>query len=186
VKCHVRRTGLARGATPVIVEGPFDAIAVTLADPGHFAGLAPCGTALTSRQAAALGRAVDLRHTEVLVAFDDDTAGRKAAVRAYHILRPISDRLQSATLSGKDPAEILETGGAAALHTILQDRVRPLSAVVVDAHLDPWERRLRDPGGPLLAMRSTAALIAGLLPLKTAEAIRQITRNKELQNGPAA
>ena len=177
---HHARGHLARGATPVIVEGPFDAIAVTLADPGHYAGLAPCGTALTSRQAAALSRAADLRQTGVLVAFDDDTAGRKAAVRAYDILRAISDRLQSVTLSGKDPAEILETEGAAALRTILQDRVRPLSAVVIDAHIDPWERRLRDPEGPLLAMRSTATLIAGLLPPETAEAIRQITRNKEL------
>jgi DNA primase len=177
---HHARAHLARGATPVIVEGPFDAIAVTLADPRHYAGLAPCGTALTGHQAAALGRSADLRHTGILVAFDDDTAGRKAAVRAYPILRPISDRLQSVTLSGKDPAEILETGGAAALQTILQDRVRPLSAVVIDAHLDPWERRLQDPEGPLLAMRSTATLIAGLLPLETAEAIRHITRNKEL------
>jgi DNA primase len=177
---HHTRDHLARGATPVIVEGPFDAIAVTLADPGHHAGLAPCGTALTSHQAAALSRAADLRHTGVLVAFDDDAAGRKAAVRAYDILRPISDRLQSVTLSGKDPAEILETEGAAVLRTILQDRVRPLSAVVIDAHLEPWVRRLRDPAGPLLAMRSTAALIAGVLPTETAEAIRHITRNKEL------
>jgi len=114
------------------------------------------------------------------VAFDEDTAGRQAAVRAYDILRPISDRLQSVTLSGKDPAEILEIEGAAALRTTLQDRVRPLSAVVIDAHLEPWERRLKDPEGPLLAMRSTAALIAGLLPPETAEAIRQITRNQEL------
>ena len=30
---HRGRDHLARGATPVIVEGPFDAIAVTLADP---------------------------------------------------------------------------------------------------------------------------------------------------------
>jgi len=177
---HHTRDHLARGATPVITEGPFDAIAVTLADPHHYAGLAPCGTALTSRQAAALSRAADLRHTGVLVAFDDDTAGRKAAVRAYHILRPISDRLQSVTLSGKDPAEILETDSPAALQAILQDRVRPLSAVVIDAHLDPWESRLRDIGGPLLAMRNTAALIARLLPPETAGAIRQITRNTQL------
>jgi DNA primase len=177
---HHARGHLARGATPVIVEGPFDAIAVTLADPHHYAGLAPCGTALTSRQAAALSRAANLRHTGILVAFDNDTAGCKAAVRAYGILRPISDRLQSVTLSGKDPAGILETDGAAALQAILQDRVRPLSAVVIDAHLEPWDRRLRDPEGPLLAMRSTAALIAGLLPPQTAEAIRQITRDKEL------
>ena len=177
---HLARGHLARGAIPVIVEGPFDAIAVTLADPYHYAGLAPCGTALTSRQAAALGRAADLRHAGVLVAFDDDIAGRKAAVRAYGILRSISDRLQSVTLSGKDPAEILETEGAAALQAILQDRVRPLSAVVIDAHLDPWESRLRDPEGPLLAMRSAATLVAGLLLPETAEAIRQITGNKEL------
>lgn len=38
------RRALAQEATPVIVEGPFDAIAVTLADPSRHAGLAPCGT----------------------------------------------------------------------------------------------------------------------------------------------
>ena len=177
---HHARGRLARGATPVIVEGPFDAIAVTLADPGRFAGLAPCGTALTGRQAAALGRAADLRRTGVLVAFDDDAAGRKAAVRAHDILRAISGRLQSVTLCGKDPAEILETGGTATLRAILRGRVQPLSAVVIDAHIDSWERRLRDVGGPLLAMRSVAAVIAALIPPDSARAIRRITQNEEL------
>jgi len=178
---HHARDHLAHGATPVIVEGPFDAIAVTLADPHQYAGLAPCGTALTSRQAAALSRTVDLRRTGVLVAFDDDPAGRKAAVRAYGILRAVSDRLRSVTLPGKDPAGILETEGATTLRQILHDRALPLSAIVIDAHLDPWERRLRDPEGPLLAMRSTATLIADLLPRETAQAIRQITGNAKLQ-----
>ena len=58
--------------------------------------------------------------------------------------------------------------------------MQPLSAVVIDAHLAPWERRLQDPEGPLLAMRSTATVIAGLLPAGSAEAIRQITGNREL------
>jgi DNA primase len=177
---HQARDLLARGATPVIVEGPFDAIAVTVADPGRHAGLAPCGTALTGKQAAILAQAADLGSIGVLVAFDDDQAGRKAAVRAYGILRPVSGRLRSAALSGKDPAEILQTEGPEALRTILRDEVQPLSAVVIDAHLAPWERRLHDPEGPLLAMRSTAAVIAGLLPAGTAEAIRQITGNREL------
>jgi len=170
--CH----HLARGATPVIVEGPFDAIAVTLADPG----LAPCGTALTTRQAEALAHAADLSRTGVLVAFDDDTAGRKAAVRAYYILRAVSDRLRSVALPGKDPAEILETQGADTLRSILHSHVQPLSAIVIDAYIHPWEARLRDPEGPLLAMRSVAAVIAGLLPPETAEVIRQITGNKQL------
>ena len=162
------------------MEGPFAAIAVTLAGGGRYAGLAPCGTALTTRQTAALSRAADPRQTGVLVAFDDDAAGRKAAVRAYDILRAISDRLQSAVLSGRDPAEILEAEGAAVLRTILQDQVQPLSAVVIDAHIDPWERRLQDTEGPLLAMRSVATVIADLLPAKAIEAVRQIAGDREL------
>ena len=171
---------LARGAVPVIVEGPVDAIAVTTAGRGSFAGLAPCGTALTSLQAAALAQAAGLGQASIIVAFDDDMAGRRAAIRAYDILRPFSGRLQSAVLSGKDPAEILQAQGAAALRAILRDSTQPLAAVVIDAHLAPWERRLHDPEGPLLAMRSAAALIAGLLPPGTAQAICQITGNREL------
>jgi DNA primase len=97
------RDRLVRGAIPVIAEGPFDAIAITLADQDRYAGLAPCGTALTSSQAETLSRTADLRQTGILVAFDDDPAGRKAAVRVYRVLRAISDRLQAVTLSGKDP-----------------------------------------------------------------------------------
>lgn len=64
----------------------------------------------------------------------DDQAGRKAAVRAYDILRTFSSRLQTSVLSGKDPAEILQTEGPEALRTILQHQVQPLSNVVIDAH----------------------------------------------------
>ena len=46
---HQARGALAHGAVPVIVEGPFDAIAITIADPSQHVGLAPCGTALTRR-----------------------------------------------------------------------------------------------------------------------------------------
>jgi DNA primase len=162
------------------VEGPFDALAITMADPGHHVGLAPCGTTLTSKQAAILARSADLDSTGILVAFDDDQAGRRAAVRAHDVLRTVSSRLQSAVLPGKDPAQILQTAGPAALRTVLRDQVQPLSAVIIDAHLAPWEPRLQDPEGPLLAMRSTATVIAGLLPAGTAEAIRQITGNREL------
>lgn len=178
---HQARDRLARGAIPVVAEGPFDAIAITLAGQGRYAGLAPCGTALTGPQAEALSRTADLRQVGIFVAFDNDTPGRKAAVRAYHVLRAISDRLQAVTLPGKDPAEILQAEGPAALHTILQSQVQPLSALVIDAHLEPWERRLRDPEGPLLAMRSLATVIASLMPAETAAAIRRITGNRELE-----
>src|SRR3546814_11034208 len=51
---------LAEGAVPVIVEGPMDAVAVTIASAGLYVGVAPPGTSLTDEQAAplaAVGRA---------------------------------------------------------------------------------------------------------------------------------
>jgi DNA primase len=44
---------LSNGAIPVIVEGPMDAIAVTLASQGRCIGVAPLGTSLTEEQASA-------------------------------------------------------------------------------------------------------------------------------------
>ena len=112
------RPDLARGAIPVIVEGAFDAIAVSIADPGRHAGLAPCGTALTSQQAAQLSQAADLPRTGILVAFDSDTAGRKAAIRAHGILRPLTGKLQSADSRRQGPRRDPATGrpGRAAHH----------------------------------------------------------------------
>ena len=48
---HEARAALAAGATPVLVEGPLDAIAVTLAAAGTHVGVAPLGTAFTDTQA---------------------------------------------------------------------------------------------------------------------------------------
>ena len=114
---------LAKGARPVIVEGPLDAIAITVASPGRYAGLAPCGTALTSRQLAALADAADLRATGVLVAFDPDQAGHRAAAKAYDLLKPLTDDMTAARFpAGQDPAQILREHGPGALASMLTSR----------------------------------------------------------------
>jgi DNA primase len=177
---HQGRAALAREAVPVIVEGPFDAIAVSLADPGHLVGLAPCGTALTARQAELISQAADLTRTGILVAFDADTAGRNAAVRAYGILRPHTPKLQTARLNAKDPAKILEQDGTAALRAILRDHREPLSAVVIDAHIGKWDRHLDHIEGRYRAMHSTAALIAELLPVQAVTQVSRITAGRDL------
>ena len=174
------RARLAGGAVPVITEGPFDVIAVSVAGQGRYAGLAPCGTALTARQAALLGTAADLAATGVIAAFDSDTAGRKAAARAYAILRPHTARLQAASLDGKDPAEIIEHSGSAALAAAIRDGITPMSAILIDATLAQWQHRLRDIEGPLLAMRAAAVTIAGLLPETAREQIRDTTAGREI------
>jgi DNA primase len=117
----------------------------------------------------------------MLIAFDSDTAGRKAAIRSHSILRPFTWKLHSVSLDSKDPAEIMQLDGSVTLRTILNERRQPLSAMVIDARIDTWERRLRDPDGPYQAMISGASLIAELLPPDSADQIRVITQNREIQ-----
>jgi DNA primase len=81
------RRALAGGARPVLVEGPLDAIAVTAAGAGRYAGAAPCGTALTAAQVAVLDtHAGPLAERGIVAAFDHDPGGRQAALRAYELL----------------------------------------------------------------------------------------------------
>ena len=178
---HEARDALAHGVLPVIVEGPFDAIAVTAADPARYAGLAPSGTALTTRQAAALSRAADVRQTGVLVALDGDPAGRNAAIKAHGVLLTVTRNATAVILpTGRDPAEILQTDGPTALGSVLQ-QIEPLARVVIDAHIDRWARQLDHAEGQLNAMRSAASFVAGLLPPETTKQILQITGGRHLE-----
>ncbi|MGH3246655.1 MAG: toprim domain-containing protein, partial [Trebonia sp.] len=177
---HQGRAALARGAVPVLVEGPFDAIAVSRADPGRHVGLAPCGTALTSRQTELVSQTANLPRTGILACFDADTAGRKATARAYGILRPHTPKLQAARLSAKDPATIFEQDGPQALRTILREDREPLSAVLIDARIAEWDRYLDHVEGRYRAMHSTASLVAGLLPEQAAAQVRRITAGRKL------
>src|SRR5437764_5812430 len=118
------RQALATGARPVLVEGPLDAIAVTAA--GRYAGVSPCGTALTPAQVALLARTCDLRRAGVVVAFDADPAGRRAAVRAYHLLRGVTDQAVAAVFpAGQDPAGFRRERGRRALGRRLDSGVPP-------------------------------------------------------------
>jgi DNA primase catalytic core len=157
------RRGLANGAFPVIVEGPFDAIAVTTASNGHDIGLAPCGSSLTGRQAAALNRIADLGAVGILVAFDADEPGRRAAVRAYHLLVPSTDNPTAITFpAGQDPAQVLAEHGSSALCKLLRTRAHPLADLVIDEDIRRWAPWLHYPEGQVNAMHSAARLIAAM------------------------
>jgi DNA primase len=175
------RQALAVGAQPVLCEGPFDAIAVTAAGHGRFVGLAPCGTALTNQHVAELSRAVDLAAVGVLVAFDPDQAGRRAAVRAYHLLAPHTAEACTVVLpTGKDPAQILADQGTAGLHEALTGRVVPLVDLVTDAELARWNRWLDHAEGRLNALHATAAVIASMRPDHVARQVARLADQLEL------
>ena len=89
---HEARTALAAGATPVLVEGPVDAIAVTVAGEGRHVGVAPLGTAFTDTQANQLTPYIGAQQPGILIGTDADAAGWKAAQRAYWQPPPAATR----------------------------------------------------------------------------------------------
>ncbi len=74
---------LAAGGAPVLVEGPMDAIAVTIASRGEYVGIAPLGTAFTESQAAKLKPYLRDDPDRIVIATDPDSAGWQAAQRAF-------------------------------------------------------------------------------------------------------
>jgi len=102
-------------AVPVIVEGPIDAIAVTIAGQGTYIGVAPLGTALTLEQTLLLRGG-----PTPLIATDADNAGHVAAENTFWLLA--QHRLDPRRLilpTGGDPAQLLEQHGPDALHHAL-------------------------------------------------------------------
>jgi DNA primase catalytic core len=127
---HENQTSV--GAVPVIVEGPMDAIAVTLASQGRYIGVAPLGTSLTEEQAHQLARS----RAQPIVATDADLAGRIAAERDYWILSCYRlDPLYARLPDGTDPAELVAVMGPTGLTDALA-AAQPLAEQLIDERLN--------------------------------------------------
>ena len=131
---------LEAGAVPVVVEGPMDAIAVTVASAGAYVGLAPLGTSLTEEQATQLAALHHRTGVRPIVATDPDIAGRVAAERAYWMLSPHGIDPDYARLPAhSDPADLLVRRGPASVAGALA-AASPLAAELLDERLDHLER----------------------------------------------
>jgi DNA primase len=110
----------------LLVEGYFDVI--TCAAHGFGEAVAPMGTALTAQQV----RAIKGQAREVVLVFDGDQAGRRAARRALPIL--LADSLPARVLllpPGDDPDTFLRTQGAEAFALAIKE-ARPLIEATLD------------------------------------------------------
>jgi DNA primase catalytic core len=122
---------LSVGAIPVLVEGPMDAIAVTLASRGLYLGVAPLGTSLTEEQASQLARL----SVHPIVATDADAAGRIAAERAFWMLScQRLDPHYAPLAEGADPADLLALRGPTALTEALA-AAQPLADRLLEERL---------------------------------------------------
>lgn len=116
------REGIRSTGRVVVVEGYFDVIA--LAQSGLAGVVGTCGTALTPEQASLLRRMAD----RVVVVFDGDAAGLRAALRALPILvATVPEVFVARPPEGKDPDLWVREAGPEAVAEGLERAPRALA-----------------------------------------------------------
>jgi DNA primase catalytic core len=161
---HEGATDVAAGARLVLIEGPLDAIAVTIASNGGAVGLAPLGTAFTDHQADQLRGLLREDPARVIVATDADPAGWNAAQRAYWMLTARGANPQHLTLpDGTDPAGLLHDSGAEVLRRSLT-RTRSLADSMIDRAIASADDLTTKPAERLALVRLTGQAIGALPP----------------------
>jgi DNA primase catalytic core len=161
------------GVDLVIVEGPTDTHAVTIAAAGQTADgrpdpvvIAPLGTALTAGHLATLDDIAPLRDRQILLVLDNDPAGRAAARRGHRLLLDAGiTTAGTITLpDGHDPAQLHADNPDALVEAL--HHPQPLADVVVDDIVATWMRDVH-PGSwgcveAVNALKDVAPIIARL------------------------
>jgi DNA primase catalytic core len=125
---------IANGAPILLVEGPLDHAAIRASVPLEQAvPIAAAGTALTARHLQLLAGIGPLTGRTLITAFDNDPAGRKAAVRAHQLLADagLAEPLRLNLPTGADPAQTHAEHGPAALADAIATAT-PLLDLIVD------------------------------------------------------
>ena len=100
----------------ILSEGNIDV--VSLHQAGFDSAVASLGTSLTPEQARLISRYTD----QVIIAYDNDGAGLKAAQRAIGILEKLDLRVKVLRMTGaKDPDEFIKNKGPDAFRKLLDD-----------------------------------------------------------------
>ena len=138
----------------ILVEGNIDV--VSLHQAGFDGAVASLGTSLTGEQARLISRYTN----EVILCYDSDEAGKKAATRGIGILEKLDLKVRVLQVPGaKDPDEFIKKNGADAFRNL------------IDASAGQIEYRLRDveaknppttDEGRVDYLKSAASLLASL------------------------
>lgn len=108
------KRAIIREKKAIVFEGQLDLIAAFENEIENV--VAPLGTALTEDHARILKRHTD----EVILCYDSDSAGVKAASKAFKLLAPTGILVRLAQLpDGEDPDSLIRSQGADALREIL-------------------------------------------------------------------
>jgi DNA primase len=154
------KKAIARDRQAVVVEGYTDVMACQLA--GIETAVATCGTAFGVEHIKVLRRIMrdesDLAPARVVFTFDGDAAGQKAAMRAFgEDQRWASQSFVAVEASGKDPCELRQAGGDAAVRALVEDAV-PMFEFAVRTTIARFE--LANAEGRVRALEAVAPIIA--------------------------
>lgn len=180
---HAARA-IKRERTAVIVEGYTDVIACHQAGVEHVVGT--LGTALTSGHATVLRRLCDT----VVLLFDGDEAGIKAADRAIEVLLSETIDIKIAALAGftdaKDPDELFKREDGAAVFA----RVIDGAVDLIKWKFDRLREELKDAGPARVSQRIEDELnrlgelgLGELEPVRRRLMIRQIAQAARVEEG---
>ena len=156
------KKAIARDRQAVVVEGYTDVMACHLA--GVDTAIATCGTAFGSDHITILRRIMrdeaEVTPAEVIFTFDGDAAGQKAAMRAFaEDQRFVSQTYVAVEPTGKDPCELRQEKGDAAVRDLIAGRV-PLFEFAVRTTINRFD--LDSVPGRMQALRAAAPVVAGI------------------------
>lgn len=161
----------ARQKFLLLCEGYMDVISLHQA--GFQNAVASLGTAFTEQQAQIIKRYVD----EVILTYDSDGAGMKAAKRALPILKKAG--LQARVLSMKpykDPDEFIKNLGAEAYQKRI-DEAR--NSFLWEVEILKQSYDLRDPAGQTAYIRAVADMLTGFTePLERDTYMKAVAREQ--------
>ncbi len=156
------RTAISHSGEAIVVEGYFDCL--SLHREGFTNVVATLGTALTPEHARVL-RSLLGGEGRVLVCFDADSAGRRAAGGAARALLEAGVDMAVVTLEGgKDPDDVIRDAGADAFRDLASRPTSLLDFLLDDMPADPAERRRAGLGlAPLVCAASDPAIRQNLI-----------------------
>ena len=158
---------IIRQRRAVVVEGYTDVMAMHLA--GVTTAVASCGTAFGDEHISVLRRylrdtqtafGTSLPQGEVVYTFDGDSAGQKAALKAFDSdQRFAANTYVAVAPSGMDPCELRQAKGDEAVRALVENR-SPLFAFAITTTLDGYN--LDTAEGRVAATNATIPLVAGI------------------------
>src|SRR6478609_6444937 len=165
---------ISRQRRAVVVEGYTDVMAMHLA--GVTTAVASCGTAFGDEHISVLRRYLldaEVIRGEVVYTFDGDSAGQKAAIKAFESDQKFAANTYVAVApAGMDPCELRQAKGDEAVRALVENRT-PLFAFAITTTLKQYN--LDTAEGRVAATNATVPLVAGIKePTLRDEYIRQL------------